>query len=316
MGNNINLTNRLDNINLTNTETGENIVNQIVKDSLFDEKIEKSEVIDKNGNAKLGFEIFDLNGNGKIDNLEWDYFSSGGKIHKKENNEVTAQEFFDAIGKIDQFGSTWRCNNKISDDEKKKLYKVIEAGHYFEENIGKISEAVKKEYIDILDDDRLIVTGEYRPRDKACADAPYSVNSKGEVVSLGVNFQQVHNHKENNVITLIHELTHNIQTKKGVMLGIKEEAQAFYMEALFREKALNESFLSDIPYENENYDEFERLSKDPSLTQGQIATKMFLNNSYLKNTYTTDLGLTDEKVDEIFKDTNYLPIGDIAFSEP
>lgn len=323
MGNSINIINRLDNINLTTAETGENIVNQIVKDSVFDGKIEKAEVIDKNGNAKLGFEIFDLNGNGKIDNLEWDYFSSGGRIHRKENNEVTAKEFFDAIDKVDEFGSTWHRNNKISDDEKKKLYKVIEAGHYFEENIGKISEAVKKEYMDILDDDRLIITGEYSPSMRALAEAPYSVNSKGEVLSFGVNFQTVSDDKKNNVMTLLHELTHDIQAKKGCipkiqggMPEIKGEAQAFYMETLFREKALNESFLSDIPYENENYNEFKCLSKDTSLTQGQIATKMFLKNSSLKNDYMTDLGLSDEKVDEIFKDTNYIPIGDIDFSKP
>ena len=73
-------------------------------------------ITDKNGNVKKGFEVFDLNGDGKIDNQEKGYFSSAGHSSQTHNENVDLSEFLKAIKELDKVGYVEAAENNIKNN--------------------------------------------------------------------------------------------------------------------------------------------------------------------------------------------------------
>lgn len=215
-------------LHLKNKDTNTEEINDTVKSALSDGKIEKTEVMDQDKNVKKGFEIIDLNGDKKVDDVEWDYFSSGGKLYKKEANEISKKKFEDAVKNLDAFGSAELTEDSaVSNEEKLRLYKMTEAGHYLDENLDKISPEVKKEALKVLDSTR-ITGGRINLRCGAYSYGNYQMN-----------FNIIVEEKEKNASNLFHELIHGIQYNQDPdckASAMTTEAQAYYMQALFESK--------------------------------------------------------------------------------
>lgn len=220
---------------LRNKDNGNEEISYAITSALNDGNIEQKEAINKDGTYKEGFEILDLNGDKKVDDKEWDFFTSGGKFHKKSKTSIiNRDEFKKAAETLDEFGSLdFNTNGEVSNKDKLRAYKIVEAGHYLEENLDEISPEIKEEYTKELD--KIKIGGEVSGKQ-------YTAVAYGKE---GINFNIIYDEKEANSSVLLHELTHNIQAEKDSqkkMKQINKEAQAFYIQALFESKVNDGGF--------------------------------------------------------------------------
>ena len=201
-------------------ENGNNIVTKEIKAQFnTNNKIAFKDIIDNNGNIKKGFEIFDLNGDGKIDNKEKGYFSAAGHFTDKSQETINVSEFLNALIELDKVGYVESAGNNIENktittQDKKALYKILESGVYMLENMKNFSPELQQEYADVLkeqclyNDNRQNTVG--RHIDNMIALDTESI-SKPEIASV-----------------MTHELTHALLDNK--MPALQQEVVTFFME--------------------------------------------------------------------------------------
>lgn len=203
-------------------EKGNNITTPEIK-ILFknNDQIEFKDVVDNNGNVKKGFEIFDLNGDGNIDNQEKGYFSASGHYNntKKSVESVNLSDFLSSLMELDNVGYDKSVDNNIKNktittQDKKNLYKFLESGIYMLENMKDFPIELQQDYVKVLKDQCL-----YENKRK------YSVGiHEGNIIAIDTATFS----KPEIASILTHELTHTLLD--GKMPGIQQEVVTFFME--------------------------------------------------------------------------------------
>ena len=117
-------------------EKGNNVISDEIKTQFKNnEKIAFKDVVDENGNVKKGYEVFDLNGDGKLDDKEKGYFSASGHSTDKVGNAVGLAEFLSAMNELDMVGYVKTADNNIKNNtvtaqDKQAIHKILDSGVY------------------------------------------------------------------------------------------------------------------------------------------------------------------------------------------
>ena len=264
-------------------ENNNNVITDDVK-NLFkvDAKAEFKDITDKNGNVKKGFEVFDLNGDGKIDNQEKGYFSSAGHSSQTHNENIDLSEFLKAIEELDKVGYVEAAgnnikNNIITTQDKKAAHKLLESGVYMLDNMKHLPTELQQDFADILKDQCL-----YDNKRK------YAVGTHtGNIITVDDNIS-----KPEIASVMAHELTHALLDNK--MSPLQQEVVTFFMEyKLYSEAKKNDSDYFnqiDAPSPNgmktvvidKNYMNFvDNMKKEhPEMSEKDIAVEAFLKYKF------------------------------------
>ncbi len=272
---------KFDKLSQINVRTNkENVVTDAVKD-LFKDSLEitADDLTDSEGNIKAGLEIFDLNNDGKLDNIERDYFVNGGHPLDKGNTTIKLDQFIQVISDIDNFGynkMTYPYDHRdkdISDGDKQRLYAMLEAAYHMVDNIKNLPQDVQQEFLNAL--------GVINFRDLSRIGTA-GAQSKNQI------FLDTRNAYRSEVATvLIHELTHFIISKNSDMNFLTQEVETFYMQY-----KLYETMKNDPNYSVNKDNFFDNMSKDylstvdelkrknPDLSEKDIAIRAFIKHQY------------------------------------
>lgn len=203
-------------------ENGNNIITPEIK-TLFKNKdqIAFNDIVDTDGNVKKGLEIFDLNGDGKIDNKEKGYFSTSGHYNNTDTpaESVKLSEFLTSLNELDKVGyveSEYRNieNNSITTEDKKALYKILESGIYMLENMRNLPTELQQDYAKALKEQCL-----YDTKRK---------NAVGTHVGNMISIDTASISKPEIASIVTHELTHALLDNK--MPELQQEVVTFFME--------------------------------------------------------------------------------------
>ncbi len=276
---------KLENVVLKD-ENGNNIVTPEIK-TLFEnnEQIEFKDIIDNNGNVKKGFEIFDLNGNGNIDNQEKGYFSASGHYNntKKSVESVNLSEFLSSLTELDNVGYDKSVDNNtknktITTQDKKDLYKILESGIYMLENMKDFPTELQQDYAKALKEQCL-----YDNKRK------YSVGTHvGNIITIDTAAIS----KPEIASILTHELTHALLDDK--MPALQQEVVTFFMEyKLYSEAKKNDpdyfkkvnrstsSGIKTIVIDKDYMNFIDNMKKEhPEMKEKDIAVEAFLKYKF------------------------------------
>lgn len=238
-----------------------------------------SEIVDKNGNVKKGMEVFDLNGDGKLDDLEKGYFTSGGHSSTKHTEYIDISDLLSAINELDKVGYVQSAggnaaDSKITTQNKKTLHKILQGGVYMLDNMGNLPTELQQDFADVLKKKYL-----------------YDHKRKG---SIGMHSGEVITIEADSISTpevasiLAHEMTHALLN--GKMSSLQQEVVTFYMEY----KLYSEAKKNDPNYDKQvdarpasgfktvvvdkNYMKFvDNMRKEnPQMSEKDIAVEAFL----------------------------------------
>ncbi len=257
------------------------VVNDSVK-QLFKntDKVSLNNVVDENGKIKKGLEIFDLNSDGKLDDIEKKFFTSGGKPFASNDIDLTIENFVTSLKKLDNFGyvavaNGSRENKIITNSDKKLLYKDIAGAFNMLENMKNFPQETQQKFLNALNNVNLI-----EHHTKYATGAQY--DGKLSIAAQNMNDDEV-------ASVLIHELTHYILTETTEMNPLTQEVETFYMEyKLYKQLSKKSDFAknnevgNNIIFSNRDYirtvDELKE--KYPNLDEKDIAVTAFLKNLY------------------------------------
>lgn len=289
-------------------ESGEKILTPEII-ALFEngaEEVKFDDMLTADGCLKSGFELFDINGDGKLDDIEKIFFSSGGHTLSDDFSKLNINNLISAIKAYDKFGISGGGNNRenylIKSADSHNLYNAISSAHYMLDVVKNYPEVFPKEiqqmYIDALKEVRII---QYvAPCSRGACEDDY----------VGVNYHGLSKYEIASV--LIHELTHYILNNKkgmGKKTSMQSEVETFYVEnklielehKLERENPDFEKACqapgTDLSFFNNKYnsifDEIKR--KNPNLSEKEVALETFLrthfteyNGRYKDEKYTPD----------------------------
>lgn len=273
---------KLENMDITD-ETGNKVISEEIKelfangsDSVsFDEIVEDA----KTGKLKSGMEIFDLNGDGKLDELERAYFTNNGHYSKTSKEKLELTSFLDAVTNLDKVGyvqSQGRSasNNEIFAKDKVGLYKMLSAGQYMLDNIKTFPQELQDKYIEVLSNKTL---AEHDTKKSSvginradCIEVDTNTLSEPEIASV-----------------MVHEFAHTILSEK--MSPLLQEVVTFYSEyRLYSEAVKNDpdykqkvngiGFSAKTSAVDTNYMEFvDKLRKEkPDMSEKDLAIEAFL----------------------------------------
>lgn len=264
-------------------ENGNNIVTKEIKTQFnTNDKIAFKDIVDNDGNIKKGFEIFDLNGDGKIDNKEKGYFSAAGHFMYKPKENIDISEFLNALTALDKVGYVESTGNNtenktITTQDKKSIYKILESGVYMLENIKNFPPELQQEYADELKEQCLYNNNRKntvgRHIDNMIALDTDSI-SKPEIASV-----------------MTHELTHALLDNK--MPALQQEVVTFFMEyKLYSEAKKNDPNYSEqvaslstgiktIVIDKDYMNFIDTMKKEhPEMSEKDIAVEAFLKYKF------------------------------------
>ena len=265
-------------------ENGNNIVTAEIK-ALFKNngQIAFKNIIDNDGNVKKGFELFDLNGDGKIDNQEKGYFSAAGHTTEKPNENVNLSDFLNTLTELDKVGYVESAednieNKIITTQDKQSLYKILESSVYMLENIKKFQPELQQDYAKVLKEE--------------CLYDSTKKNAVGTHVKNRITIDPTAISKPEIASILIHELTHTLLDNK--MSQLQQEVVTFFMEYKLYEEAKKNSpdYFQQIDYPlhtgsktsviNQDYMNFiDNMKKEhPEMSEKDIAVEAFLKYEF------------------------------------
>lgn len=264
-------------------ENNNNVITDDVK-NLFkvDAKAEFKDITDKNGNVKKGFEVFDLNGDGKIDNQEKGYFSSAGHSSQTHNENVDLSEFLKAIKELDKVGYVEAAENNIKNNiittkDKKAAHKLLESGVYMLDNMKHLPTELQKDFAKVLKEQCL-----YDNKRK------YAVGTHtGNIITVDDTIS-----KPEIASVMAHELTHALLDNK--MSPLQQEVVTFFMEyKLYSEAKKNDAdYFNQIDAPSPNGMKTVVIDKDymnfvdnmkkehPEMSEKDIAVEAFLKYKF------------------------------------
>lgn len=237
-------------------------------------------VVDENGKIKNGLEVFDLNNDGKLDDMEKKFFTGGGKPFASKDADLTIENFVNSLKQLDKFGYVPASdgsveNNIITNSDKNLLYKDIAGAFYMVENMKDFPQETQQKFINALNNVNFI-----EHHTKYSTGAQYS--GKISVAAQNMNNDEVSS-------VLIHELTHYILTETTDMNPLTQEVETFYMEyKLYQQLSKKPDFMkkndvsNNVIFSNMSYirtvDELKH--KYPNLDEKDIAVTAFIKNLY------------------------------------
>ncbi len=300
-------------VSLKDENNNELISDEIKKKLLQNEEIKKTDIANIDGTIKKGFNIFDLNSDGKLDNTEFSVFASGGKLGKiqEKTESIKMNQFIDSQIFLDEFNSDdfdylqkKTKDIQCSASDRNKIYKLKEATNYLVEGLNKFSPEIKTTYEKALKDINFL-----GKTDNETIRGGGYLNSVVESNLIYINGIESRS-KEEIASTLIHELTHKIQKEKysrqSVLLN---ESQAYYMQNIFLYKQgidisnteIGENILSNS------------CNTQESLCPSKIATKSFVESSlFSQYCEMYDMDVEIEK-DRLMNRGHLRTIGDMDF---
>ena len=264
-------------------ENNNNVITDEVK-NLFktNARVEFKDITDENGNIKKGYEIFDLNADGKVDDKEKGYFSSAGHSSQTHNENVDLSEFLKAIKELDMVGYDKNVGNNtenktVTSQDKKAIHKLLESGVYMLDNMKSLPTELQNDFAKVLkeqclyDNKRKYAVGTHTGNIITVDDAI----SKPEIASV-----------------MAHELTHALLDNK--MSPLQQEVVTFFMEyKLYSEAKKNDAdYFNQIDAPSKNgfktividkkYMNFiDNMKKEhPEMSEKDIAVEAFLKYKF------------------------------------
>jgi len=248
-------------------EHGNEVITDEVK-SLFN--IQKTEIsiddlTDENGNIKSGLELFDLNGDKKLDEKERAYFSSQGKIVGAKD-KITLGDFTKILENLQLFDIS---KDGLTDSERQILHKYIESAFIMLDGLEKMPDGVKELYETAMseisfigDESDIIFAGRYDTKMKNIRLKDY--NDKSQIAE-----------------TLIHELTHYICTEMTdkEMKNLTQEVECFYITSMLHNQiATGENRTGRRLVEA--YEATSLKENNPEISELDIAKFLFMKYHY------------------------------------
>ena len=261
-------------------ENGNNIISDEIKTQFKNsENIAFKDIVDESGNIKKGFEIFDLNGDGKLDDKEKGYFSTSGHSTDKAGNAVGLAEFLNAMTELDKVGYVKSAGNNIENktittQDRKALHKILDSGIYMLENMKNFPAELQKDYARVLKEQCLY---DSKRRDAVGTHIGNMITVDTESIS-----------KPEIATVVTHELTHAILDDK--MPPLQQEVVTFFMEYKFyKEASKNDpdyfkqvdapgpNGMKTIVVDKDYINFVENLKKEhPEMSEKDIAVEAFL----------------------------------------
>lgn len=265
-------------------EKGNNVISDEIKNQFKNnEEIAFKDVVDEAGNVKKGYEIFDLNGDGKIDNKEKGYFSASGHSTDKAGNAVGLTEFLKAMTELDMVGYVKAAdnnieNNTVTTQDKKAIHKILDSGVYMLENMKDFPADLQKDYANVLKEQCLYDCKRY-------ASVGTHVGNK-----ITVDTETISKPEIASVVT--HELTHALLGDK--MSSLQQEVVTFFMEyKLYKEASKNDpdyfkqvdapgkNGIKTIVIDKDYMDFIDNMKKEhPEMSEKDIAVEAFLKYKF------------------------------------
>jgi len=299
---------QLENMNITD-DFGQNVITEQIK-KLFSNKTEVSidELTNPDGSIKDGMELFDLNGDGKLDDKEKDYFASGGIPLKTDKTTFSLNDFIETVKKIDRIRyDSGYCRNmengKITQDDKNVLYRLLDGIYNMVDNIHDLPEETQKYYIDAL---KIVNIGSYQSK--------YSVGiQKKNMINFNTDLV-----KDRNALSgvMIHELTHFVLSNMSDMDALTQEVETFYMEYKLLQSYRKRPGFKEMDFNystgaasRDYVQDIEKLKRqNPDMSERDIAVEVFLKHKY--SSYNGSYGYATKTPEEIEK-SKYFDMGGI-----
>lgn len=281
-------------------ENGNNIITQEVKNlfSINKKEITPEDLVDENGNLKKGLEIFDFNKDGKLDDIEKNYFATGGRFIKTDSNKITVANFISSLEALDLFDES--RDGKLTGEDKNVLHKYITATYQMLDGLENISPEVRDLYVEAL----LNVKSIHKHS---------RFDMAGYYAGGQVGITDFKSKKAANIMyTMVHELTHHLNHALSDKNPhpITQEVQTFYMEYKLYEQNKNNPLFTKPNADYQHVllmNDYESLRKgNPDISELDIAKFAFMNNYY--STYAREYG--EWNPDLVYK-SDYTQIGDI-----
>lgn len=270
------------------------------------DEINISDIVDESGKVKNGMEIFDLNNDGKIDEVEKQYYTKGGKFNDGDGGGITLAELMNVVQNIDKYGNLGKAlaDSKIYTSDKVQLYQCIQGAYNLTKDLEKFPVDIRDKYIDALND---ISFSKHRER---YANGMHSGNNITLNVA-GANADAVENY-------LIHELTHQVlQMNAPKMNYMQQEVETFYMEYKLHQLKSQESGYMDrnfprsgtIRIDKSYFDYIDNLKEEhPEWSERDVAVEAFIANHY--DEY-KDIYASYNMTPEDLRNSEFYPMGGI-----
>ena len=258
---------------------------------------------DSKGNLKKGFELFDLNNDGKLDDVEKSFFITGGKMIKSDSNVLTLGSLLSSLRVLDYYDN--KEDGKTDFFYRRAVYNYVQAAHFIIDELDEFNPEAKDAFIEQMSE-----IGDILHLSSDNALGMYS-NPRGEKPS-SIALANCYN-KYDLAGTLLHELTHALLYKfsERRMSAIAQEVQTFFIKSKFmdytREKFDDATYsLNDCYYINSDYHELRK--KYPDIDDIDIAKALFVSNVFesYKETYHTTLS-----ADKAIYKEKYYQIGNL-----
>ncbi len=225
---------KLNNMEITD-DAGNNVITNEIKVLFADGKdsVSFDKIADEfnGGKIKAGMELFDLNGDDKLDNIEKAYFTNNGHFNKNPKEQLELNSFLDAIVNLDNVGYVQGkgksvTNNMITEMDKRRLYKMLSSGEYMLDNIKTFPKELQDKYVEVLNRKGLYdhkAENSVGISRKDCIEIDSDSLSEPEIASV-----------------MVHEFAHSILSDN--MPPLLQEVVTFYSEyRLYSEAVKNDS---------------------------------------------------------------------------
>lgn len=308
------LHNELENNQVKNS-AGNNVVSGEIKSLFANGKNQMSldDAVDSSGKVKQGFEIFDLNQDGKIDDIEKQYFSGGGRILDGDSKTVSIENFVKIVKLLDKFSvdgdpAKRKEDKLITDANKKELYNTLSAVYDVVENIVALPEEVRQSYLDAINQMEYVESSDPNP---SVVGENYSntlsLKNKGTFDNIDLSIDDM-------AITTVHELTHYIINRHKKVTPLENEVEAYYMQSKFTEGLKQQpDFQKRNGKISYGYDDFaktveEKRKQNPNLSDKQLAVDAFIDKYYQMY---VDSGYKFQAPDELKNTNDYYSLNGI-----
>ena len=258
-------------MSLKNSETGADYITPEIKElfSVDRPEINLNDLVDENNNVKKGYELFDLNQDGKLDDYETSYFVSGGALLKTDNKTLSLENFVSDVYRLDKF------DNKYDDRTTSENRKAI---HRF----AVLSNELMDELKDFPEGMRDLYASRLATLTDLTLNNGFMTGGSIEGKSLAMNnFSNANYFKA----VLLHELTHSVlDANKDIKEeAITQEVQTHFMESRYyaykRGDNRYANFGRDFPkFVSEQYELIEK--SNPDITKLDIAKAVFMVNRF------------------------------------
>ena len=267
-------------------ENGNKVVTNAIKElfSNNNDSVSFDALVDENQNINKGMELFDLNGDGKLDENEKGYFANGGRTALSKDNQLTIDKLTAAIKKLDAVGYEHSGNvenGQITTQNKRNLHKMLSCSNYMLSNLGSFPDELQDQFVEALKEKYLVETKQ---------KGAVGVNSGNK---LGIDAEGITQPEIASIMA--HELTHAILSKEDRNMPVlMQEVVTFYTEYRHYENAKKNdpTFISTVTGKNSsgfkvevvdmrymNYVE-ELKKSNPEMSEKDIAIEAFLKTDY------------------------------------